>query len=373
MSERKALPIELLNESLVRRIQQGYAICASLQGQLRKHDYSENELEGDVVVHFECGVDVWKAVAKQFEVSLAETCFLLSPNGKVIASSNDLDFIRRECHRLRDNMIFVVKNKIPSTNTPVISDGGTHKDKGSVRRKTADEWVTTFTAREHPPTASATLSKTSADMTISEASKLIHPLDSVKESVEAPKGNDDTATKGTRVAIKFTDGRPRIIIDVDDITTYTLNNLLRDVNEPLISNLVCDYPRRTFDLSNDLHKTLQELSLDSNPSLTAVVPGIAPARSANIVSPNVMSSVFAWLLSVLTAIWEWIKLFVAGGSTAHAGRPNLRGESNVRPPRGSGGEPGRPTSDTRKSNQYWNGDSTVFEGEPENEDDKKNN
>lgn len=329
---------------------QGFAVCLTLRGSCYKAQIIEEPLPGDVVVRVACGLDIWKSLAKQFGVSLANTAVLISPTGKVLAASSEESVILGACERLEYILVKTV--------------GGEEQElaeQHQIKRQSADEWVDGLKNKDQ-----------SAFKILKEVTT-VPPSKTPRESGRADMDSEtDTKPlsldrKRTKLAVRFTDARPRVVVEVDDIHTYKLRDLLAQLNEPEIQSISCDYPRRKFDNIIDLEKTMFELGLDSNPSLTATVAGatIRGPRPAQGNGQNAATLLHTWILGFLSLVLEsltrlyhfLIQLIPQRAVPQRHLRDTAPASDRV--------------PDQRKTNQYWNGDSTVFEG-PNDEDKKEN-
>lgn len=169
----------------------------------------------------------------------------------------------------------------------------------------------------------------------------------------------------TTIAVRFADGITPPQTRQVDVSTKFADLLASLPNKP--TALVLSYPRKRFTLEEHGQATMLDLGLDSNPSFSVVLAAARPLMGAghNARSPLVS------LLAVFTLVWNWIMRTFSSFFTAKNGnaRPPIAPPPTrqLRPQQIAATETKK---DAKKSNEYWNGDSTVFQGPPDKDDDQ---
>ena len=158
----------------------------------------------------------------------------------------------------------------------------------------------------------------------------------------------------TRIAVTYSDGTPLQIVEFTNPEVTLFSELIAKLpGNP--SSLISKYPRREYTLSEHGSKSLTELELQSNPSLMTKGQVIRQQQLRHESGKSLLKTIIDW-------IWSWIKWIFSlffGRNNDRSQEVQLPGNNNhhnrrMRDPKS--------LDQAKKPNQYWNGDSTVFEG-----------
>jgi len=285
---------------------------------------------------------------------------LLSPTGKVLSFSTNVAEVEKDAERFETCVaLAVVENSLEDT--PI--------------RRTADEWIkvcaenngSAFTVLKGTVDRAASSSRDRAPQSVSvrkapsvEAPVLPQgePHQPVRVVEETKVERRRTNGVSTKVAVRFTNGAPRRILDVAD----TSKTQLRDIASQLdgeVESFSTDYPRKEYSLAEYGSRTLDDLELNVNPSFLAKVNGSfsvaqVPGEGIGQAAHRYFIVLYTFILSLLASIIGAIKSIFKPNTV----NPPMR-QGALRGATAPGGQ--RPSREDRKPNQYWNGDSTVFE------------
>ena len=402
-------------DTINQRFTAGYAVLVELHGiDLTVQEFRSQDFPSDLVVKFEVGVEIWKWLAKKLGISLAHSFALISPNGKVLVSSQHGEDIQQSCDRLERVWVQTLaeekaslKERIYDMNSKNASRETEEEVQQHVaanpRRRSADDWVMNKAVSSKTTTTTAAPAATNHNKAANKrestnnqakgvaalSSQQSIPATVVPTTTTSPLHLRDstTTTKSTKISVKFSNGAPRKVIDVPDASKFTLSDLVAQLSEN-VEELVLEYPRRKFDPTSaqDGSKTIAELDLGQNPSFMAIVKDrflrrgtAAPQQHGGAFA--FVASILGWIVSLLAAIFNRIKqafpnavatgqqqqqpqraLASSAGGAAAAARLRRLEDEQQQPQQ----------QNKKKPNQYWNGDSTVFESPPDDDDENEN-
>lgn len=356
--------LQIINMSLAivdelnAHIAQGHPLLIYLRVDHAPHTSSGEEEKQEEYLIKKVGLEPveFMALKRALKVNDEATALLLSPTGKVLSCSVHMADVEKEAERFETCVAMaVIENTLEEV--PV--------------RRTADEWIkvcaeqneSAFTVLQRLTQAEGT-----APAQISRNVKPVRnpPDANSPQSIPAATPSEESGTgrklgKATKVAIRYSNGAPRQIIDVDNTTTMRFRDLIRRLSVN-VESLTVEYPRKELTVTEHGSLTLDELNLNANPSLLAKVPGSiqnnlvagrdAGGKSVKAYLEDIASLFifwFMWIIGLMKSLFQ--PRIVHAPQAVRAGA--LRGPV----PQATENR----EQEKKKPNQYWNGDSTVFE------------